>query len=137
MTADIFLILMGLTVLLLSLRTRNNNLLKHGDKVAGVIVDYETASQKNDTNKYPIVRFTTQKEELFTLPSAEGFLPGRVKKGKKVTILYNPQNPKEFTIQLPNEKLMFITLISGAVLFTLTGIILLLNQLDIIHIFKK
>ena len=80
-----------------------------------LFVDYDSAAQKNNTNKFPIVRFTTKKEELFTLPSPEGFLPARVKMGKKVFVLYNPQNPKEFTIQLPNEQLMFITLVGAAI----------------------
>jgi Protein of unknown function (DUF3592) len=137
MTADIFLILMGMTVLLLVLKSRNKNLIKHGDKTEGVIVDYDSSFQKNDTNKFPVVRFTTKKEELFTITSPDGFLPARVKKGKKVTILYNPDNPKEFTIQLPNEKLMFGTLVTGAIVFTVTGLILLLNELNVIHVFKK
>jgi Protein of unknown function (DUF3592) len=137
MAADIILILMGLTVCFLMLKSRNKNLIKYGNKVEGVIVDYDSAAQKNDTNKFPIVRFTTIKEELFTLPSPEGFLPARVKMGKKVFVLYNPQNPKEFTIQLPNEQLMFITLVAAAIIFTITGVVLLLNELDIIHVIKK
>jgi Protein of unknown function (DUF3592) len=137
MAADIILILMGLTVCFLMLKSRNKNLIKYGNKVEGVIVDYDSAAQKNDTNKFPIVRFTTKKEELFTLPSPEGFLPARVKMGKKVFVLYNPQNPKEFTIQLPNEQLMFITLVGAAIIFTITGVVLLLNELNIIHVIKK
>jgi Protein of unknown function (DUF3592) len=137
MTADIVLILMGITVLLFTVTARNKSLIKQGIKTEGVITDYETLAEKNDTNKYPIVRFTTQKEETYTLPSSDGFLPGRVKKGKKVIIMYNPENPKEFEIQLGNEKLMFITLTGGAIIFIITGLLLLLNQLDIIHIFKK
>jgi hypothetical protein len=137
MAADIILILMGLTVCFVVLKSRNKNLIKYGYKAEGVIVGYDSAAQKNDTNKFPIVRFTTKKEELFTLPSPEGFLPARVKMGKKVFVLYNPQNPKEFTIQLPNEQLMFITLVSTAIIFTITGVVLLLNELDIIHVIKK
>ena len=137
MAADIILILMGLTVCFVMLKSRNKNLIKYGNKVEGVIVDYDSAAQKNDTNKFPIVRFTTKKEELFTLPSPEGFLPARVKMGKKIFVLYNPQNPKEFTIQLPNEQLMFITLVGAAIIFTITGVVLLLNELDIIHVIKK
>ena len=137
MAADIILILMGLTVCFVMLKSRNKNLIKYGDKAEGVIVDYDSAAQKNNTNKFPIVRFTTKKEELFTLPSPEGFLPARVKMGKKVFVLYNPQNPKEFTIQLPNEQLMFITLVGAAIIFTITGVVLLLNELDIIHVLKK
>jgi Protein of unknown function (DUF3592) len=137
MTADIVLILMGIIVLLFTMTSRKKSLIKQGIKTEGVIIDYETSTEKNDTNKYPIVRFTTQKEEVYTLPSPDGFLPGRVKKGKKVIIMYNPENPKEFVIQLDNEKLMFITLTGGAIVFTITGLLLLLNQLGIIHIFKK
>ena len=102
-----------------------------------MIVDFNDPPRKNDTSKYPVVRFTTKENELFTLPVQDSYLPGRVKKGKKVTVLYNPDNPQEFAIQLPNEKLMFATVLTGSAIFILSGILLLLNQLNIIHILKK
>ena len=137
MATDIILILMGITVFLLTLRSANKNLIKPADKTEGVIVDFNDPPRKNDTSKYPVVRFTTKENELFTLPVQDSYLPGRVKKGKKVTVLYNPDNPQEFAIQLPNEKLMFATVLTGSAIFILSGILLLLNQLNIIHILIK
>jgi hypothetical protein len=137
MAADIVLIIMGLTICFLLMKPGNKRLKKNGNKVAGIIVDGESTIHYNDGNIYPSVKFTTQKNELFTLTSTEGYLPARVKTGKKVTVFYDPQNPRDFTIVLPNEQLMFVTLIAAALLFTVAGAILLLNELGIIHLLKK
>ncbi len=137
MAADIVLIFMGLTVCFLLMKPGNKRLKKIGEKTPGTIVDFEKTAGTNDSNIYPVVSFTTSRNELFKLVSPDGFLPARVKLGKKVSVIYNPQDPTDFTILLSNQQLMYITLLACAITFTIAGVILLLNELDIIHILKK
>jgi hypothetical protein len=48
--------------------------------------------------EYPIVRFKTDSGEWITELHNIGLFPGLYKKGAKVIIQYDPQNPKSFTI---------------------------------------
>jgi hypothetical protein len=140
MITDIFIILMGITVVFILQKNRSkiSHLIKAGIRTEGVVVDHATAAANNNNSAFPVVRFTTNQEQSLTITSKEGFLPGRVRKGKKLVVLYNPANPQQdYAIELPKEKLMYYTVLCGGILFIVAGTILLLNQLDIIHLLKK
>ncbi|HEY4149218.1 MAG TPA: DUF3592 domain-containing protein [Chitinophagaceae bacterium] len=139
MAANIFLVIMGLALCIITVyhKAKNNHLVKHGVRAEGEIVDAGTSGIKNDSNKYPLVRFLDKEGREVTLQSKEGFLSQRIKKGKKVTIFYDPAQPTEFMLRFQHDMTTFTIIIVMAALFTLAGLLLLFNDLHIIHLFKK
>jgi Protein of unknown function (DUF3592) len=139
MITYIFLVLMGLAVIVMIQKNRSkiSHLIKNGARTEGTVIGHSTTAEKNNNTVFPIIQFITNNQQSIRVASKEGFLPGRAKKGKKLSVIYDPTNPQDFTIELPKEKLMYITVLCGGILFMLTGILLILNQLEIIHLFKK
>ncbi len=140
MITYILLILMGVLVVFMMQKNRLKiaHLLKNGARAEGTVIDHAAVSGNANNSVYPVIRFMTGNNQSVTVTSKEGFLPGRARKGKKLIVFYNPSDPQnDFTIQLPKEKIMYITVFCFGILIILTGVVLLLNQLDIIHILKK
>jgi len=71
-----------------------------GESAEGVVFDINFKSENIDSGNtsYPIIRFVTRNGEWVTEQSSSSSL--FVKKGKKVAVLYNPENPKEFIADL-------------------------------------
>jgi len=61
-------------------------------------VVFDTVSGKNiDSNtNYPVIRFVTTEKEWIIEEYSISTLPGFLKKGQKITVVYNPDNPREF-----------------------------------------
>jgi len=139
MAAYVFLMLMGATICFIMIRSRSKkkHLYKYGQRTEAIVINIKVSDLKNDKSKYPVVQFSTATQETITATSTEGFFSSPIKKGKKVIVMYNKENPNDFMIQLPKEKMTFITVVVAGSLFFLTGFLLLLNQLDIIHLLNK
>ena len=139
MAADILLIIMGfiLCYVIFSIKKKYKYLSENGEKVEGTLVDYEYTKVKNRDIKVPVVRFATQDEQWITKKTEESYFPTTAKKGTKVIVFYNPGNPEEFLIQSKKFRLFYITILIGGIVFILSGFILLLNGLNIIHLFKN
>ena len=70
-------------------------LIKDGVSVEGIVFGFESSSSEG---MYPIIRFVT-KEGVWITKTYHTSLPRFIiKEGKKLQILYDPNNPEEFAI---------------------------------------
>jgi hypothetical protein len=139
MATHIILLIMGIALFYIILKSSSarRHLKKQGLTTEGIIVGSVASAKKNDNTLYPIVRFTTNNNAQITVTSKEGYLPGRIKKGKRLIVLYNPSNTNEFVLALPKEAMMNNILLIASVVFSLASLVLILNDLQVIHLFKK
>ena len=105
-----------------------SKILKKGIKAEGVIFSSRVSDSFNNINlSYPVVRFLTATDEWITETSTISLIPGFYKEGNKVTVMYDPENPKKFVLQSTSNKLMGVVLaIIGFILFII-GVYNLLN----------
>lgn len=138
MITYVVMTLIGLIVCLIAVYYSNKykRLLKTGESAEGIIFDYEISSNDGVSTQYPIVRYVTRQQQWVTkkaevsITSFSSFL----KKGSKVTVFYDPANPEEFVIYHKLiQVIIIITFIIGMIVIAL-GIILILNQQNIIHL---
>jgi len=71
-------------------------LLEHGIEVEGEIVDVVGDSSKQSSGR-PLIRFTTKEHALVT-QQYKISVPFN-KKGEKVILVYNADNPKQFIVK--------------------------------------
>ena len=107
----------GLSVSLFLLY-RTYTLTKTGIRTEGIIFDLQREVDSDINLEYPVIRFKIDSGEWITEPHNIGLSPGLYKKGAKVVIQYDSQNPKSFTIVSTFSFLVpaLIALISLAVL---------------------
>ena len=79
------------------LRQKGNYLLAHGRKTEAVIFTNNYKSDSNGGMYYPVVRFTTEKNEWITQELSIGFNPAKPQ-GTKLQVIYDPDDPKEVAI---------------------------------------
>ena len=139
MTAQIALIIMGIIICLVIqfIKSKYKHLIKKGIKAEGTLINYDLVKIKNNNVKIPVIKFTANDNQTYTLQSADSFFSSYASLGTKVNVFYNPTDPKEFMIQGKKFKTLSVTILIGGIIFILSGIILLLNQFDIVHLFKK
>ena len=103
-------------------------LLKTGKEVEGVVFDMDnsdsTGIDGSDSLAYPIIRFVTHKQEWITKKA--DFSYSGLKPGDKLNIIYDPENPANFTIKSTIVSLMPILLMIIGTLAIIVGIVLLL-----------
>ena len=89
-------------------KSKTENLEKTGERCEGIIfkLDYSNSFGSDtisSTTKDKItVRFVTNKKEWITEDLNTDFMisyTGQYKEGEKVAVIYNPENPSEFTIE--------------------------------------
>ena len=92
-------------------KSKTENLKKTGEHCEGIIfkLDYTNSFDSYNNNNIPsatkdkiTVRFVTKKKEWITEDLNSDFMisyTGQYKEGEKVTVIYNPENPSEFTIE--------------------------------------
>jgi len=119
MTTNIILIGIGVVFLIIIIFSYLNisKIAKVGVKTEGVVYDLESSDNSNSLISYPIIRFLTIENEWITKTYKIGVFPGFYKKGEKVTVLYNPKDPRHFTIKSSYSYL--IPLIVGIIGFSL------------------
>jgi len=105
------------------------DILKKGISTEGIIFDTEGSdSFSNVQLSYPTVRFLTTNNEWITETSRIGLIPRYYKKGKKVTVIYKPDDPKKFIIKSDYNKIIYVIIIA-------TGAILLfISVANLLHI---
>ena len=120
----LILILLGLVSILVVVHyfLKVRELSKTGVKTEGIVFDTESEQMSGVASQYPIIRFTTQNEEWITEKYMIGIIPGMVKKGKKVQVIYNPEKPSEFIVQSPIFTPVFILMASVGLVFLGVGI---------------
>ena len=119
------------------IKSKYKHLIKKGIKAEGTLINYDLVKIKNNNVKIPVIKFTANDNQTYTLQSADSFFSSYASLGTKVNVFYNPTDPKEFMIQGKKFKTLSVTILIGGIIFILSGIILLLNQFDIVHLFKK
>jgi len=117
---SIFLIIVGLALAYFAIRVQfnANKLRKKGIKTDGIIFDTVQSDNPDSGVIYPLVRFVTSKNEWITEKYNVGTTYWLLKKGQKITVIYNPENPKEFIIKSAMNALVpiFLAVLSIAIL---------------------
>ncbi|MDR0793162.1 MAG: DUF3592 domain-containing protein [Chitinophagaceae bacterium] len=138
MLTSILFIVISLFVVIIGLKLLSTikAISKQGIEAEGIIFDIEPSSfNANDTNAndttifYPVVRFLTANEKWITKASKISSLPGVYKKGSKITVVYQKDNPNNFFIK---DKLTYFIpalLIGIGICFIVTGIIFLFHKI--------
>jgi len=80
-------------------RYRVNKIAKNGLEAEGIVYDFVAGDNNESNTKYPIIRFVTSKKEWITETYAISSILGFFKKGQVVTVVYDPDNPKEFFVK--------------------------------------
>lgn len=127
----------ALSLFVFSIRNKYKKLMQGGEKVEGTLQGYESVKIKNSNLNAPVVSFVTKSGKAFTQRSEESFFPSNARKGAKVIVFYNPDDPAECMIQGKKFAVMYFVVLIGGIIFFLTGLALLLNYTGIIHILKK
>ncbi|MBS1599012.1 MAG: DUF3592 domain-containing protein [Bacteroidetes bacterium] len=137
MSSFILLIIMGLIMsfAIYSIKFKYKALTRGGVKVKGTLTDYEETKSNNKIEKIPVVQFSTIKKELVEKKTDKYYLSSE-KKGSKVIVFYNPDTPDEFLVIGKNFDAVSRIMIGVGILFSLTGIILLLNYTGVLKLFK-
>ena len=117
----IFFIVLGIGFILVSskLIEKKKRIIQNGIETEGIIFGFETSISYNNTStKYPVIRFVTHDGIWITQVSDYG-VPFLFKKGQKVKVIYDRENPKDFifrtSIDISNSSYLF--LIIGIILF--------------------
>lgn len=80
---------------------------KNGIRTEGIIFDIEV--RKHSRNPYPVIRFQTIGNVVITKVPDFYSLPGYPKKGDKVKVIYNPDDPNDFIVESnPGRIIIFI-----------------------------
>lgn len=102
---------------------KRGKLLGNGIKVEGVVFDLiEGGSTKNSSVYYPVIRFLTAEKEWVTQKYDIGGSSNAYHKGDELKVIYDPENPSNFTIDDIRAK------VAGP-LFKVIGIIILSFEL--------
>ncbi|HVX50174.1 MAG TPA: DUF3592 domain-containing protein [Chitinophagaceae bacterium] len=138
MATHIIIVIMGSVLIYIILQMQSKyRALKNGAKAEGVIDGFETRIQKRATLTIPIIRFTTGQGQIISKASEDSVLSARIKKGVKVTVLYDPENPLHFIAKAKYFNTYSITVLVLSSIFTIFGLILILNDIGLIHLFKQ
>jgi hypothetical protein len=94
---------------------RMRKTVKNGIEVEGIVFDLQSGDNITIRSKYPIIRFLTKNDMWVTKSYDIGMLPTVYKKGQKVTVIYSPDNPKEFILKSDDKIALipFFVLIVG------------------------
>jgi len=90
----------------LKLQSRTQKLRKIGIQTEGIIFDTVPSDNPDSRAVYPLIRFVTSEKLWITEKYSISTIPGVNKKGDKVTVVYDPNNPKDFFIKSPLTSLM-------------------------------
>lgn len=110
------------------LQSKVKRIAKNGIQTEGVVFDTVQSSNIESMAKYPIIRFVTLEKEWITETYNISTVPGLLKKGQKITVIYNPDNPKEFFVKSVVTSLAPVFTIAMAI------IILSIGACKILHI---
>jgi hypothetical protein len=80
-------------------RRTAKKLTKNGRETEGVVFDIIESNNLDNQIKYPIIRFVTTEQTWITEQYNISTLLGSFKKGQKVVVIYNPDNPREFIVK--------------------------------------
>lgn len=104
-------------ILALSLSRKKTSIKKTGIVTEGIVYDLLHDQSTSSNTIYPIIRFLTTQQEWITETANIGMFPGFYKKGQKITVVYDPKNPKQFIINSKiNSLFPYVILVLGCLL---------------------
>lgn len=118
----IFLIIgTGIMVVIFFVKQKNKKILENGIEVEGVINGFEHIDSLSNNSRFPIIRFQTQNGVLITEKANIALPPLILKKGQKVKVIYQIDNPKEFVLKtlFDFSKLFYLFLLVSIALIAL------------------
>jgi hypothetical protein len=123
MIEHIITLIVGAMLILVTLilSSKQNTIRKTGITTQGIVYDLLHDQNTSFNLRYPIIRFTTLSEEWITETANIGMFPGFYKKGQKVTVVYNQQNPKQFIVDSKANKLIIYALLIAGCMLVLFG----------------
>jgi hypothetical protein len=126
---SVLIIAVGIALLYVAFKFRLNiqKIAKKGIETEGVIFDVVPSKKPDSRANYPLIRFVTTEKEWITEEYSVSTIPGLFKKGQKVTVVYNSDNPKEFFIRSPITSLVPILMMILAIIILATGVCKLLH----------
>ncbi|MCG2618195.1 DUF3592 domain-containing protein [Terrimonas sp. NA20] len=129
MIENIIPLIIGLVFLFIAIKTlrKHNKLKKTGITTEGVVYDVLKEADSSFNFSYPIIRFTTLTQEWITETANIGTLPGFYKKGQKVTVIYDQNSPKEFTLDSKTIRFILLLFLIIGLLTTTLGVYLLIR----------
>lgn len=109
-----------MTVAIINLK-KISTIKKKGVSADGIIFDLTSTANTSMKFQLPIIRFLTKEETWVTEEAKIGLPYGIYKKGQKVKVLYNRDQPKEFFIvSLVTLVILYGFLIVGIILLTIS-----------------
>lgn len=119
----------GIVLLYVAIRFRLNTqkIAKKGIETEGVVFDIVPSKNIDSKANYPLIRFVTSEKEWITEEYNISAMFGFFKKGQKVTIVYNPDNTREFVVKSPITSVVPILVMILGILILATGIYKLIH----------
>jgi len=123
------LIICSVAVLAITVRVlvKQKKIKANGFEATGVIYELSQSTNPNDNIIFPVIRFLTDKNIWITKKSNLGTAPGLYKKGQKVKIIYQKDDPENFFINNPSKYLIPLVAILISVAMLGYGVFLLLH----------
>jgi hypothetical protein len=121
----------GIAILYIAIRLqfKISRLKKSGLQTEGIIFDVVNRAIPQILPKYPIIRFVTLAQKWITEKYSIGTLSVfPLKKGKKIKVFYNPENPREFIVKSDfNAPTIVLLLLCGV-------LVLIIGTIELVHI---
>jgi hypothetical protein len=129
MIETLILISLGLLLIIISFIAlkRMNKTFTNGFTTEGIISHFD---RKNNYN-YPVVRFTTLKQEWITQKSSLSYFPGLLKKGETVKVVYDPHDPGNFYIDSKWTRITPVILIIAGLACLVLGVLSFMGKLPV------
>lgn len=129
MIENVIPLIIGLVFLFIAIKTllKQNKLKKTGITTEGIVYDVSKEPGSTLNFSYPIIRFTTLTQEWITETANIGMFPGFYKKGQKVTVIYDQNSPKEFTLDSKTNSFITLLFLVVGLLITTLGVYLLIR----------
>jgi hypothetical protein len=129
MEALIF-IAMGLALLYVAFNLRKNTkkIAINGIETEGVVFDLIQSDTSESNARYPLIRFVTAEKVWITERYNISTVAGIFKKGQKVTVVYNSDDPSKFSVKSPLTTVAPMAAIALSLALVAIGVYKLLHK---------
>ena len=103
-------------------RLKTKKISVKGVEAEGIVFYIVESDNINSHANYPVIRFLTSEKEWITEEYDISAGPNLFKKGQRVSVIYNPDNPREFFIKSESTILMPVLAIILAVILLAVGL---------------
>lgn len=122
------MLIVGIAITIIAIKTliKGNYIRKNGLSAEGIVYDLTHNSTISVNLQLPIIRFVTHDQHWVTKEAKIGLPYGMYKRGQKIKVIYDKDEPTEFVIISTSSILIpYILLVAGCVLlaFSLINII--------------